>query len=115
MTTRTFGMDLSDISESVKPLEYREQIEFIGNKILEKAKTAALKGERNAEYILQEDSDKLNESFLSNESKQVLIIFQNEDVIVKFEHRLYCHNDGKCNFRDGERCWSHPGYVICWI
>ena len=125
MTTQTFGSDLSAISERVKPLEKVDQIELIVNKILEKAKEAASKGERCARYILAED--KLSDRFLYHESKEVLIIFQQEDVIVKFEHRLYCNNSCECDlgekcscklcdFNDsGEHCSAHPGYVIDWI
>lgn len=126
MTTPTFGSDLSELSQSVKPLKNVDQIEMIVNKILEKAKDAASKGERYARYILDEDKLKLNECFLQYESEEVLIIFQNEDVIVKFSHRLYCRNSCECNLENctcklcdfkpcGERCCAHMGYTIRWI
>ena len=69
----SFGSILSYLSNQVMP--QKPEIKLIIDRIHEKAREAATKGERRAEYVLLEDKDKLNEDFIQYENDAVLIAF----------------------------------------
>jgi hypothetical protein len=126
----TFGKELTQMSEKVNPLKHIEQIELIVKKIRDKARIAAAKGHRRAVYILQEDRDVLNNDLLYHQSKEVVITFQNQDVILEFSNDFRCNKSCdcensdcdciKCDYQEHDDCTrpyhdGHAGYIIKWI